>query len=301
MIDAIRIRAAGPGTTIQDDGRPGLLAYGLSASGPMDRSAFAEAAQALETVGSAGLEISASGIEFILEGKAELRIGAAGGRFAATLDGDPLDWPFSTVWKPNQVLRIVPGRAGNFAYLRFSRELAIPPVLGSRATNVRAALGGLDGRALRAGDLLPLGPAAVRPPLQIRPTSLQEPLHVTWGLHADVFEPEVRQAFLESAFAVSGAMDRMGMRLDDPSGVFHDAARLGLVSDLAVPGDIQILGDGTPVVLGRDHQPTGGYPRIATIVPPDLDRLFQLRPGTLVSFESVSLEHAARLVRGRAT
>jgi biotin-dependent carboxylase-like uncharacterized protein len=300
MIDAIRIRAAGPGTTIQDDGRPGLLAYGLSASGPMDRGAFAEAAQALETVGSAGLEISASGIEFILEGKAELRIGAAGGRFAAKLDGNPLDWPLTTVWKPNQVLRIVPGHAGNFAYLRFSRELAIPSVLGSRATNVRAAVGGLDGHALRAGDLLPLGSAATRLP-EIYPAPLEGPLRVTWGLHADVFEPELRQAFLKNPFAVSGAMDRMGMRLDDPSGVFRDAARLGLVSDLAVPGDIQILGDGTPVVLGRDHQPTGGYPRIATVVPPDLDRLFQSRPGTLVSFESVSLEHAQRLVRGRAT
>ncbi len=301
MTDAIRIRAAGPGTTIQDDGRPGLLAYGLSASGPMDRGAFAEAADGLETAGSAGIEISAGGLELVLEGETELWIGAAGGRFVATLDGDPLDWPFTAIWEPGQVLRIVPGRAGNFAYLRASRELDIPQVLGSRATNVRAALGGLDGRALRAGDLLPLGPEAMRQPAEIYPASTREPLRVTWGLHAELFAPAVRQAFLDNAFAVTGAMDRMGMRLDDRHGVFRHAARLDLVSDLAVPGDIQILGDGTPVVLGRDHQPTGGYPRIATVLPFDLDRLFQLRPGTLVSFESVSPEHAARLVRGSTT
>src|SRR5690606_25167650 len=106
MTDAIRIRAAGPGTTIQDDGRPGLLAYGLSASGPMDRGAFAEAADGLETLGSAGIEISAGGLELVLEGETELWIGAAGGRFVATLDGVPLDWPFTAIWKPGQVLRI---------------------------------------------------------------------------------------------------------------------------------------------------------------------------------------------------
>jgi allophanate hydrolase len=76
----------------------------------------------------------------------------------------------------------------------------------------------------------------------------------------------------------------MGVRLEDPDGLFRDQARLNLVSDAIVPGDIQILGDGTPIVLMRDHQPTGGYPRIATIVNADLDRFAQMRPGTTVSF-----------------
>jgi allophanate hydrolase subunit 2 len=84
----------------------------------------------------------------------------------------------------------------------------------------------------------------------------------------------------------------MGVRLLDPAGVFRTQRRLNLVSDAIVPGDIQILGDGTPAVLMRDHQPTGGYPRIATIVSADLDRFAQLRPGTEVRFQPVSLEHA---------
>jgi allophanate hydrolase len=79
----------------------------------------------------------------------------------------------------------------------------------------------------------------------------------------------------------------MGVKLEDPAGIFRDQKRLSLVSDAIVPGDIQILGDGTPIVLMRDHQPTGGYPRIATIVSADLDRFAQMRPGTALSFRPV--------------
>jgi allophanate hydrolase subunit 2 len=84
----------------------------------------------------------------------------------------------------------------------------------------------------------------------------------------------------------------MGVRLTDPQQIFRNQRRLNLVSDAIVPGDIQILGDGTPIVLMRDHQPTGGYPRIATVVSADLDRFAQLRPGTEVRFRPVTLEHA---------
>ena len=84
----------------------------------------------------------------------------------------------------------------------------------------------------------------------------------------------------------------MGVRLSDPTGVFSGQRKLSLVSDAIVPGDIQILGDGTPIVLMRDHQPTGGYPRVATVVSADLDRFAQMRPGTELRFRPVTLEHA---------
>ena len=79
----------------------------------------------------------------------------------------------------------------------------------------------------------------------------------------------------------------MGVRLEDGGGLFREQRRLTLVSDAIVPGDIQILGDGTPIALMRDHQPTGGYPRIATIVSADLDRFAQMRPGTALTFTPV--------------
>ncbi len=87
----------------------------------------------------------------------------------------------------------------------------------------------------------------------------------------------------------------MGVRLEDTTSVFDEARVLGLVSDAVVPGDIQILGDGTPIVLMRDNQPTGGYPRIGTIIDIDLDRFAQVRPGRTVTFAPVTVEHAHRL------
>ena len=97
----------------------------------------------------------------------------------------------------------------------------------------------------------------------------------------------LRQRFIESPFRVTTSLDRMGVRLEDPAGLFVDQRRLSLVSDAIVAGDIQILGDGTPIVLMRDHQPTGGYPRIATILSGDLDRFAQMRPGTELMFRPV--------------
>ena len=113
-----------------------------------------------------------------------------------------------------------------------------------------------------------------------------------WGIHADLFDASVRASFAAATFAISPSLDRMGVRLADTAGVFTGQRRLSLVSDAIVAGDIQILGDGAPIVLMRDHQPTGGYPRIATVVSADFDRFAQLRPGTEVRFRPVTLEHA---------
>ncbi|MDB5588046.1 MAG: biotin-dependent carboxyltransferase family protein, partial [Devosia sp.] len=124
------------------------------------------------------------------------------------------------------------------------------------------------------------------------------PIRILWGLHADLFDASIRGAFAGTPFTISSSLDRMGVRLADVAGIFRAQRRLTLVSDAIVPGDIQILGDGTPIVLMRDHQPTGGYPRIATIITADLDRFAQLRPGSAVAFTSVSVNHAQNVLRG---
>ncbi len=121
------------------------------------------------------------------------------------------------------------------------------------------------------------------------------PIRVVWGIHADRFDNAMRQRFVTDDFVVSPQLDRMGVRLADRKRVFADAKILSLVSDAVVPGDIQILGDGTPIVLMRDHQPTGGYPRIATVASADFDRFAQMRPGTEVRFEPVTVAHAEGL------
>jgi biotin-dependent carboxylase-like uncharacterized protein len=292
-VSSIRIERAGPLTTLQDTGRPGLLAHGVSASGPMDRGAFERAGLWIGGAGRVGIEFT-SGIAFEVE-EAPLAIAVDGGDFSIEVNGKTLGWPARAVLKPGDKVDIRPGGWGNWGYLRFGRELDGLPVLGSHSTNSVAGLG----RPLVAGDRVTFaGEAEKKAAPHPRPLAWADgPFRVIWGLHADTFASDLRVAFVSEPFRVSARMDRMGTRLADPAGVFRDHRALSLISDAIVPGDIQILGDGTPIVLMRDHQPTGGYPRIATLVSADLDRFAQLRPGREVRFEAVTVSHAQGLSR----
>jgi allophanate hydrolase len=287
----IRLTRAGPLTTLQDAGRLGMLAAGVSASGPMDRSAFERAGGWLGGAGTTGIEFT-SGLSFEVEA-GPLAMAADGGDFALTINGKTVAWPGRLVLKQGDVGDIRPGSWGNWGYLRFGREVEVDLVLGSRATNSIAGLG----RILSIGEAIDFGEEAPRQsaphPRPMR--HIDGPVRVIWGLHADSFDRDIRARFVDEPFRVSARMDRMGMRLEDRNGVFRDQRVLTLVSDAIVPGDIQILGDGTPIVLMRDHQPTGGYPRIATVVSADLGRLAQMRPGSEVRFEPVTLKHALGL------
>lgn len=298
MRTRLQITRAGPLTSIQDDGRFGMLRHGVSASGPMDQTAYLEAEQWVGA-GRGGIEITVAGVELtVLEGGSS--IGFAGGAFTIHHNGVALAWPGMVQLGVGDTLAITPGSTGNYGYLRFSADLKVPKVLGSMSTNSRAGLGGLSGKVLQAGDIFELeDPTGVSGKFVAHRPAEDGPIRVIWGAHADFFPRVVRERFLSSAFTITSRMDRMGVRLHDEAGVFSGASNLSLVSEAIVPGDIQILGDGTPIVLMRDHQPTGGYPRIATVVTADLDRFAQLRPGTEVRFQSVTVASAHQLLRGR--
>jgi len=294
-VTGIRITRAGPLATLQDAGRPGLLRHGISASGPMDRRAFERAGGWLGSAGTTGIEFTTAGIGFVCAGSVSMAVD--GGAFELTIDGAAKPWPTRALLKAGSVVDIRPGPAGNYGYLRFDREIEVPQMMGSRATSSIAGIGGLDGRALQVGDIVPLGATLPRGrgPHPFPEAMLDGPIRIIWGIHADRFSNAIRQRFVTGEFAVSSQLDRMGVRLLDPQRVFAEAKILSLVSDAVVPGDIQILGDGTPIVLMRDHQPTGGYPRIATVATFDLDRFAQLRPGTPIRFEPVTVAHAEGL------
>ena len=339
MAASLVIERAGPLTTIQDAGRFGYLAHGISASGPMDGSTFRRAGLLAGSGDTAGIEFSMLGLELtVAEGEAMM--GWDGGTFEVSINGRTLDWPGSARLSAGDRLSISAGTGGNYGYLRFGGEIDVPVVMGSRATSMRARIGGLEGRVLRAGDRLaivayrlsahhpakhhaalgldpragatvaairdrgprvrPEGSAAFGVTLGDAAAGQQKndgPIRFTWGLHAEIFSAELREKFVTSPFRISSMMDRMGVRLRDDAKVFAEARILSLVSDPVVVGDIQILGDGTPIVLGRDHQPTGGYPRIGTIISADLDRFFQLRPNAELVFAPVGLDHAQALLR----
>lgn len=298
MSATVRVKRAGPLVTLQDAGRFGYLRHGISASGPMDRGGFARAAVLLGRSGATGIEFTAAGLCLDVE-SGNVLAGLDGGHFRLTLNGRPKAWPARLGLKPGDVVDITSGEGGNYGYLRFDQEIDVPPVLGSRSTNAVAGLGGFAGRALRAGDRLDLmpPPAGGEPAEAVASEQYEGPIRFIWGLHADLFDETLRQKFAGSPFTVSPRLDRMGARLEDRSGVFTGVPILSLVSDAVVPGDIQILGDGTPIVLMRDHQPTGGYPRIGTVINADLDRLAQMRPGREVRFQPVTVAKAQALIR----
>jgi biotin-dependent carboxylase-like uncharacterized protein len=300
MTVRLRILRAGPLTTIQDGGRNGLLVHGVSASGPMDRASHGLAGRLAGASGAAGVEFTQAGIDVVVE-RGVLQVGWAGGEFSVIVNGERQDWPGAAVMRTGDTLSITPGQSGNYGYLRFGPQLDLKMVMGSLATSTRAKLGGMDGRALRAGDVLTLsGEGGVA---EAAPTRAPEtgPIRFVWGIHAENFLRALRERFVTEKFRVSPMLDRMGVRLVDDGKVFAGSSILSLVSDPILPGDIQILGDGTPIVLMRDHQPTGGYPRIGTVITADLDRFAQKRPGETIAFEPVSVEHAQRLLRSSQT
>jgi biotin-dependent carboxylase-like uncharacterized protein len=292
-----RIERAGALATIQDAGRFGALVHGVGASGPMDRSAFQRAGRHIGASGSAGIEVSVLGITAVVE-EGSIAVGWDGGDFSIMVNDSPVDWPGSALLKTGDRLTVVGGPAGNYGYLRFGGELVLPPIMGSRSTSLRVGLGGLEGRSLQAGDRIKIVAADAVAAATVEPRPVEEgPIRFIWGLHADIFSASIRDRFVTSRFRISSQMDRMGVRLRDEAGVLEQSRNLLLVSEPVVVGDIQILGDGTPIVLGRDHQTTGGYPRIGTVITADLDRFFQLRPNSEITLSPVGLDHAQALLR----
>ncbi len=299
----VRILDAGPLLSIQDRGRWGALGYGIAASGPMDRAGFVRAGKLIATQSQTALESAGGRLVFELKGGAA-RAGFSGGEFNLRVNGEQKPWNSACELKADELVEITPGKTGTYAYVRFDGELDVPVVVGSRATNTVARLGGLDGALLVAGDEIALvaakgenpGPGAV-----FGSAGANTPVRFVWGVHADLFAARLRRDFVSRELVVSPRLDRMGVRLFDPGGIFSRHEILSLVSEAVVPGDMQILGDGTPIVLMRDHQPTGGYPRIATVISADLDRFAQLRPGTGVRFLPVSVDHAHKILREART
>jgi allophanate hydrolase len=291
---------AGPHCSVQDRGRPGLMRFGVPGSGPMDRGAFAVAQAALGNPPDRALiEVSLGGL--VLDCVAgDLGFAVAGGGFSVHLDGARLAPWTVAVLRAGQRLSIRAGDWGSWACLALAGDLAAPRWLGSAATH---APSGLGGGVLRAGDLLEVTGAERREdregdlavPGWVRPGP--DP-RVVIGPQDRFFAPETLALLTAQDFAVTGAGDRQGLRLSGPA--LPVAGALDMPSEAALRGSVQVAGDGVATVLLADHQTTGGYPKIATILDCDLDRFVQLRAGDRLRFHAVPPEEAIRLARDAA-
>ncbi len=296
----LTVTSCGPLVSYQDAGRFGMMRFGVPASGPMDRLAHAAAHAALaRPLGATALEISLGGLQLACE-SGEVTCCIAGGDFQVLHSGSVFtSWCVRTL-RPGDVLSVRPGRWGSWAYLAFSGELISTPWAGSTSTH---STSGLGGGTLTAGMAVVVHEPTVCEeregnlpvPDLAHPRSLAR---VVLGPQTAQFGPEATVALLRERFAVTSACDRMGMRLAGPPLPLMNA--LSIPSEPVVRGSIQVGGDGVASVLMADHQTTGGYPKIATLLSTDVDGVSQLRPHDRLSFEAVSADEGIRLARSHA-
>lgn len=291
----------GLSTTVQDLGRTGYQQYGIVVSGAMDRFAL-QVGNILvgNWRGAAGLEIAMIGPELRL--LQDTVIAVCGADVSPTLDGMTIPLWKSLQVKAGQILRFGQPKSGLYAYLTVAGGIEVRTVMGSRATYVKAKLGGFKGRRLQKEDVLKRGDikTTIRvlagrrlTPGYIPDYGCTERIRVVIGPDHDAFTKESMRAFLSEKYEVTSQSDRMGYRLKGPK--LQHASSADIISDAILPGTIQVPANGEPIVLLADRQTTGGYARIATVISVDLPYVAQMAPGYPFCFEPVSVEEAQGL------
>ena len=315
---SLRILRPGLLTTVQDLGRFGYQQDGIIVSGAMDALALRVANLLVgnpET--AAGLEITLLGPRIRFE--ADQLIALTGAHLSPTLNGQPVAGNRAVWVAAGTELAFGPAGAGCRAYLAVAGGVAVPLVLGSRSTYLRAGFGGHEGRALRAGDALPVGipsPRARRllqvlirpeaawaaagftpgPALCPRPR-YRPVLRAVCGPEYGQFSAESQRAFWEESFTITPQADRMGYRLQGPPLARPEEAEL--LSSAVTFGTVQVPAGGHPIALLADHQTTGGYPRLAQVISVDWPALAQATPGQALRFQEVSVQEAQALYATR--
>lgn len=290
------ISFAGPLVTFQDIGRPGNMRYGVSASGPMDIVSF-EAANAVlgNDTKQTAIEISLGGL--ILQcHEGSITLAITGGDFLIEYQGQKISsWTVLTLQKGER-LSVRAGKSGSWAYLAFSGKLNVKDWLNSSSTH---STSGFGGGVLKTGQKFTLTDAynqANRIGPILKPNFYTNDLiHAVLGPQDQYFMNTAIKIFSDSIFKVSDNYDRMGMQLTGPKLELKSA--LSIPSEPVVKGSIQVSGDGIPTILLADHQTTGGYPKIATVISSDINRLVQLRSNQNVEFILINSNEALQKTR----
>jgi antagonist of KipI len=293
------IRVVKPGmlSTIQDRGRWGYQTFGVSVSGPMDMLSHGLANRLLGNAEDAAtIEVTLLGPE--LDFGSDATIVVTGAQFELRLDDREIDPLVTHRITAGARLRFGPRRRGARAYLGVAGGIQVPTVLGSRATHLVSGMGGLDGRALRPGDVLPISPT---PPGDVRRVP-RVPLpqgaarvRVVPGPDAERFTAAAMTALTGTRYAITPESDRMGYRLKGQA--LERCAASEIISGATAIGSLQVPASGQPILLMADRQTAGGYPRIATVITADLPAAGQLAPGDTIEFQLCDQAEAVEALR----
>lgn len=288
-------------TTVQDVGRYGHQALGVPVAGPMDAFSHRLANQLVgNDVDAATLEVTLIGPEMLIE--AETTLAIAGAHFEATCDGQPVPMGASFPVRPGQRLKFGRIVQGARAYVGVAGGIQAAKVLGSRATHLVSRMGGVDGRALIAGDRVPV---LARPPARpsrkaaglTLPTGGCAQLRVVPGPQDEWFRADALKSVVGVSFRISPRSNRMGYRLEGPA---LTRVRDGeLISEAVGMGAIQVPGAGEPILLMADRQTAGGYPKIGHVISADLPLAGQLAPGNFIEFILCSRQEAVAALIAR--
>ncbi len=306
MSASLRVISPGLLTTIQDRGRSGFQHLGVPESGALDCAALA-AANALvgNAADEAALEIFYRGPVLVADAET-VRVAVACSEAQieklpdlAAHNGQRVEPMQSITLRRGEAIRIGAIAGSACAYLAVEGGFAIEPDLGSHATDIRSHIGGLEARALRESDVLPLRRKAASDTEEHRIAScdLAAPtrVRIVPGPQRDFFSDAEFEAFTSATYTIGANSNRMGLRLSGRP-IAHSRGA-NIVSDAIAPGSIQIPGDGQPIVLLADRQTTGGYPKIANVISADIPALGRLRSGASLGFTAVTLEEAVEARR----
>ena len=312
------VTRAGFLTSVQDLGRTGLRKFGVSTSGALDSFALRVANLLVgNDEGAAGLEITLGGLQLRFDH--DRIVAWCGGEFDVHAGSTLLPAGHTAFLRAGEELKFGSPKIGCRAWLAISGGVNAPMVLGSRSTDLRADFGGFEGRALRDGDQVSLGPgpgssafaeatADRRTPATgisswtaphdwVSPAKRDPILRFVRGVDWERFTASTLQRLTSEAFTLSPDSDRMGVRFEDPELKRADGG--DLISEAVAPGTIQVPPSGKPILLLGDCQTIGGYPKIAHVITVDLGIAAQLRAGDHVRFSEVSLPDAHRRLLGR--
>ena len=288
-------------TTVQDRGRIGWRRFGVPSSGALDRPALDAVNGVLgNPPGAAALELTFPGPRLRVLSEAEIAV--VGADLTAMVNRTALDPGEPVRVHPGDLLEFEPPRQGQWLYLGVAGGVEVPPLMGSRSAYARGGQGGPLGRALRAGDILGLGETSSARRRTRWPgdplTTRNGPVRVVLGPQSGAFTAEAQASFLGRAYKATAQRDRSGTRL--AGSILGHRGSAEIMSDGLLPGAIQVPADGQPLVILADGPTTGGYPKIAWVIAPDLCRVAQAGPGTELRFEAITVETAHAMIRERA-